>query len=168
MPTNQMTQVSARKCTQCDIEKPLTPEFWVAKVKGSKEYRRACKDCTVANNRGYRARARQRGVSYTKVGNRARQDNFNARAKKLGLPGRVTLIDLNSITEKYPTCLCCGRGESLTIDHVIPMSKGGDNVVGNLQVLCFKCNSAKGDNSTDYRIPKSQRGRRHIEWIRLV
>jgi len=42
-------------------------------------------------------------------------------------------------------CLKCGAKDSLTIDHVVPLSKGGDNQDGNLQSLCHRCNSAKGD-----------------------
>jgi len=32
----------------------------------------------------------------------------------------------------------------LSIDHVVPWSKGGTNAPGNLQVLCTRCNTKKG------------------------
>jgi 5-methylcytosine-specific restriction endonuclease McrA len=51
-------------------------------------------------------------------------------------------------------CLCCGRGEpevKLTPDHVIPVSRGGHNGIGNIQSLCFACNNKKQTRATDYR-----------------
>lgn len=50
-------------------------------------------------------------------------------------------------------CLKCGCPHSLTIDHVIPLSKGGKNHVDNYQTLCRKCNSKKGNTiGGDYRL----------------
>ncbi len=42
-------------------------------------------------------------------------------------------------------CVDCGNLENLTIDHVIPWSKGGDNKQENLQTLCSVCNQKKAD-----------------------
>lgn len=41
-------------------------------------------------------------------------------------------------------CKRCGTTERLTIDHVIPLARSGSNELDNLQLLCRKCNSAKG------------------------
>jgi hypothetical protein len=48
-------------------------------------------------------------------------------------------------------CLCCGATEDLTVDHIVPISKGGNNKASNLQTLCFNCNLRKGDSYFDYR-----------------
>lgn len=36
-------------------------------------------------------------------------------------------------------------GKGLTLDHVIPRSKGGDNSPGNLVTACTRCNSRRHD-----------------------
>lgn len=49
-------------------------------------------------------------------------------------------------------CLCCGKLGDIGIDHIVPISHGGDNNIDNLQVLCRSCNSKKGKhNIIDYR-----------------
>lgn len=41
-------------------------------------------------------------------------------------------------------CKCCGLTGDLTVDHIIPESKGGGSDEANLQTLCRSCNSKKG------------------------
>lgn len=40
-------------------------------------------------------------------------------------------------------CVFCGADDPLEIDHVIPVSKGGDSNPKNLQTLCRSCNRKK-------------------------
>jgi 5-methylcytosine-specific restriction endonuclease McrA len=48
------------------------------------------------------------------------------------------------------TCQYCGSGHgSLTVDHVIPRSKGGGSSWDNIVTCCAPCNRRKGD-----RLPK--------------
>ena len=42
-------------------------------------------------------------------------------------------------------CQYCGSTRSLTIDHIIPKSKGGQDTWENLVVACCSCNTKKGD-----------------------
>lgn len=41
-------------------------------------------------------------------------------------------------------CVLCGARERLTLDHVLPWSRGGTDDVLNLQTLCLSCNCRKG------------------------
>lgn len=45
------------------------------------------------------------------------------------------------------SCIYCGSKKDLTIDHVIPKSKGGQNTWSNLVACCSPCNLRKGDKS---------------------
>jgi hypothetical protein len=38
-----------------------------------------------------------------------------------------------------------GEETMITVDHIVPKSRGGGNHVSNLQPLCIKCNGRKGD-----------------------
>lgn len=40
-------------------------------------------------------------------------------------------------------CVWCGSADSLEIDHVIPVSRGGKHDDANLRVLCQPCNREK-------------------------
>ena len=46
-------------------------------------------------------------------------------------------------------CKICGRtaedGIKLHVDHIIPVSKGGETVLNNLRTLCETCNRGKSD-----------------------
>lgn len=44
-------------------------------------------------------------------------------------------------------CINCGTHKSLSVDHIVPVSKGGGNEIKNLQTLCTICNSSKGSKS---------------------
>ncbi|MGE0200066.1 MAG: HNH endonuclease [Candidatus Melainabacteria bacterium] len=45
------------------------------------------------------------------------------------------------------TCQYCGKRSELTIDHVIPRSKGGRDTWKNVVVACQQCNVKKGDKT---------------------
>jgi 5-methylcytosine-specific restriction endonuclease McrA len=46
-------------------------------------------------------------------------------------------------------CVWCGstveQGVQLTLDHVVPVSKGGDNDEKNLVTACKRCNDSRGN-----------------------
>lgn len=48
-------------------------------------------------------------------------------------------------------CAYCGHGVEdgaiLTLDHITPHSKGGDNGAANLVTCCKRCNSSRGNRS---------------------
>ncbi|EER95913.1 hypothetical protein BDA96_02G046800 [Sorghum bicolor] len=47
------------------------------------------------------------------------------------------------------TCQYCSSGDNLTIDHVIPISRGGKWEWENLVTACARCNSRKGQKTPE-------------------
>lgn len=45
-------------------------------------------------------------------------------------------------------CAHCGTTERIERDHIIPLSKGGDDTIDNLQPLCGTCNRRKWNKLT--------------------
>lgn len=41
-------------------------------------------------------------------------------------------------------CIYCGVNEKLTLEHILPSSKGGPNITDNVVWVCKSCNSSKG------------------------
>lgn len=60
--------------------------------------------------------------------------------------GSFSLDDWNALVALYNfRCAWCASSiRKLTIDHIVPVSKGGDNYITNIQPLCKPCNSKKG------------------------
>jgi hypothetical protein len=44
-------------------------------------------------------------------------------------------------------CLACGATEKLSLDHVVPRSRGGSSRATNLITLCISCNSSRGSKT---------------------
>lgn len=60
---------------------------------------------------------------------------------------KVELNRKNVFKRDNHECQYCGATENLTLDHVIPKSKGGKSTWENLVTACMKCNNKK-DNKT--------------------
>lgn len=66
----------------------------------------------------------------------------NRRARELGVPGDLTTGFVLSLPR---ICALCGSTDALTLDHIVPFSRGGTNLLGNVRLLCHRCNQSKRD-----------------------
>jgi 5-methylcytosine-specific restriction endonuclease McrA len=107
-----------------------------------------------------------------KVSAAARRNGQRRRARLAGAPASsdpegYKAFDHYIRTAKCVKCYWCGQRIPLgrrTIDHIIPIAKGGADDVGNLCSCCSKCNSAKRDKmpevfSGQYQIVFAPRAR---------
>ena len=82
---------------------------------------------------------------------------------------KIILSRKNIIRRDNHRCQYCGISTNLTIDHIIPKSKGGEDSWENLTAACIKCNNKKGDRTPEeakmqlYNKPKKPS---HITFIK--
>ena len=68
------------------------------------------------------------------------RDNNRRRA----ICGEFSAIEWTAIVKKQGgRCAHCRSRKKLTVDHIVPVSRGGCNYAFNLQALCVSCNSKK-------------------------
>ena len=69
------------------------------------------------------------------------------------------------------SCQYCGRrldASRLTIDHVIPRSRGGQTVWENVVAACNRCNDGKGDRTLEQAGMHLERPPRRPRWAATV
>lgn len=86
-----------------------------------------------ANRRRYRENNREI------VRQREREKTYSRRAKQ---PYSVELATFMAELITQP-CAYCDATENITIDHVVPLSRGGKHEADNLAPACYSCNASK-------------------------
>lgn len=61
----------------------------------------------------------------------------------------VVLTRQNVFKRDGFSCQYCGTSKDLTLDHLIPRSKGGKSDWSNLVTACKRCNARKGNKSLE-------------------
>ncbi|AWW31522.1 HNH endonuclease [Echinicola strongylocentroti] len=66
------------------------------------------------------------------------------------VPYRGVLLTRSNLFKRDDNeCQYCGSPKHLTVDHVIPRSKGGKSSWTNLITACHRCNVQKGDKTPE-------------------
>ena len=73
------------------------------------------------------------------------------RARKISASGIHTASEWRSLKEQYGhRCFYCGKpSQRLTRDHLVPLSRGGDDDIINIVPACRSCNSRKGPRTIE-------------------
>ncbi len=68
----------------------------------------------------------------------------------VSMPYRGVMLTRQNIFKRDGhNCQYCGSDKDLTLDHLIPRSKGGKSSWNNLVTACKRCNARKGDNNPE-------------------
>lgn len=115
------------------------PEARERKRKRDREYGKSEKGREVNQKASYKYRKSQKG------GIEHRKQKYMRRAL-----GEIDKVYLENLLSKN-ICYYCGReiNGKKTVDHKIPVIKGGTNENENLVLSCVHCNTQKGDRTED-------------------
>lgn len=131
------------------------PERAARKAHSDRERIRSDPEFRTHVNKRHREYMRQRKASDPAF--KARQHDYAARysAMRRANGGDYALEDWETLCALAGgRCLASGKETALTVDHVLPVSKGGSSYLTNLQPLCGSCNSSKKERHIDYRTPQ--------------
>lgn len=85
-----------------------------------------------------------------------------SRNARQSIRNRIINSDVYIILEKdlrriYSSpCINCGSKENQSLDHIIPLSRGGTHSIGNITTLCLTCNMKKHNRFfSEWRYSKS-------------
>lgn len=114
------------------------------------------------------------GVNYIQITNFVKHQDPHYKEKASVIPappGAKNFIVASGVTRTQRAriferdgykCVICNVKDSLCIDHILPVSRGGDSSDENLQTLCMSCNTKKG-NKIDGEEKNSRQRRAYVE-----
>lgn len=83
-----------------------------------------------------------------------RFNNSQYSIRRSNIVGKFTISEWTLLKWIFSErCAYCGEQKVLTIDHVIPITKGGTNYIENILPACKSCNSSK-NNSLHWNLAK--------------
>lgn len=119
----------------------------------NREWRKANESDQIAKRREYYLSIKDRHNHYSSEYYKKNPERINAiraarRARELNAEGRYTKEDIVFLFEMQGgKCACCRESiiRKYHVDHIFPLSCGGTNDRGNLQLLCPSCNLQKSN-----------------------
>lgn len=141
--------MNVRICKKCGETKPQTHEYFNQLSSGY--WRGTCKVCMAANTRAHYLADPQKVMD--------RVERY--KAQKLAAGGTYSDTDIDAIRVLLKDC-CAYCGVPLNgggeIDHILPVSQGGDSSPNNLTLACRTCNRDKHGKSAE----------EYIQWRRRL
>lgn len=154
---------ACRRCAAPMVGKVATAVYCSKKCKlqDSQDRRREDGREHVRNRERYPAEREKRIAYATDYFQRnphvAQVTKRNRRAAMAG--GKISPRDWKRLCQRFGhRCAYCGEQKPLTMDHVVPVIRGGRNTIGNILPACMTCNCRKqGRFIMEWRMGKSRR-----------
>ena len=155
-----------RHCTVCDALRPETDFPSDMSKPGGLDSR--CRECHAEKFARYYASNRRAVLAYRQAYNVRNREQYRenqrrtyrrhrerriANVRKRGVRLRATRALYGYHTEQEwqaklaefgGRCAHCGSTENISRDHIVPLARGGTDLIENIQPLCLPCNGRKG------------------------
>ena len=168
-----------KPCPSCGRTLPLTDEYWARATRRKGGFAGWCKECHYARRNleslraagrryylsmmardpdGFRERLlRWRSTHPEEYRAASRAHEGKRRARSRAFFTDVSLDYVRGLLRQAKRCpLCGGRltdaprlPNSKEVDHIFPICAGGTHTVGNLRVICRRCNSSRPRDGSD-------------------
>lgn len=171
---NQTVTQLYRKCLECDQEKYYKNIGLKTNASGNKSCRSVCKECANAKRKKQyyenheetlakiRARNQKRWpqiLEYARLWKAANperrlkdDESYRQRRREREAAqsdGTLTIPAMRKLFGMAKACPLCGdvfsKDKPKSLDHVVPLAKGGPHSISNVSVVCRSCNIAKSD-----------------------
>lgn len=138
--------VTEQTCTKCNVTKPADEFYREARYKNGLMTR--CKSCFTAQTVAGRDKQKvnEAALRWRKRNpDKVREANRRIKAMRRKNERRQwTPADWDRLVARFDgRCAYCGERKDLTLDHVVPVSRGGRHAAGNFLPACLSCNSSK-------------------------
>lgn len=144
--------VAGKACVKCLAWLPLEK---FARHKGCAGGRRnTCTTCegrqAYATSRAKKIAAVRRWQDAHPAESRIHRQAARARRYLREKGGKVTAAEIAALFVQYDhKCAYCGTAKADSIDHVVPLARGGAHAIENLLPACLDCNRSKHAKSLD-------------------
>ena len=144
-------------CSVCKINQKINNFYKVSGTERVRSNRKTCfKDYNLKNKERkkvydfeYRQINKKRIAKVSRkyhVSNRERARDAAHRRRSIQMNNGSFKIYKKELFKIYNSpCFYCGSLDKITIDHIIPISRGGTHSIGNLVAACAFCNGSKSN-----------------------
>ena len=150
-----------KQCHICKVVKPVS-SFYTAKnyndgfqsrcILCEKQYQANRRHLYLERHREYKRKWRENNkehdLAYNRAYRQANKEIWSAKERKRRAKMKANQnfkISKKQLKKLYlGPCYYCKVDEKMTLDHVVPIDRGGSHSIGNLVPACGNCNFSKG------------------------
>jgi 5-methylcytosine-specific restriction endonuclease McrA len=149
------SNIKYKTCSICKVNQKINNFY---KISGTKNFRSWCRSCYKDYNLKNRERKKNydfvyRQVNKERIAKVSRKYHVSNPERARDAAHRRRSIQMNNGSFKIykkelfkiynSPCFYCGSLNKITIDHIVPISRGGAHSIGNLVAACAFCNGSK-------------------------